>query len=173
MQMDSAPLEKMARKTTIVDARRLSTRLGIDLTIATETFQHTGSFKFRAAYNLASKVAERKIVTASSGNFGQAMAYASYLVVPLIARERTLGALSLVSAGSGRRYTAEDSPPDQFRVAAIHERTDGELWVGAVNGLYRLPAGSSAARFERVSIGKERPDGVRGFAEDSAGTSTR
>src|SRR5437879_3760312 len=30
----------------------------------------------------------------------QAMAYASYLVVPLIARERTLGALSLVSAGS-------------------------------------------------------------------------
>lgn len=80
MQMDSAPLEKMARKTTIVDARRLSTRLGIDLTIATETFQHTGSFKFRAAYNLASKVAERKIVTASSGNFGQAMAYACSLL---------------------------------------------------------------------------------------------
>jgi len=70
----------MARKTTIVDARRLSTRLGIDLTIATETFQHTGSFKFRAAYNLASKVAERKIVTASSGNFGQAMAYACSLL---------------------------------------------------------------------------------------------
>ena len=51
----------------------------------------------------------------------QAMAYASYLVVPLIARERTLGALSLVSAGSGRRYTAEDVPlaEDIARRAAV------------------------------------------------------
>ncbi len=46
------------------------------VTIATETFQHTGSFKFRAAYNVASKVGQTKIITASSGNFGQAMAYA-------------------------------------------------------------------------------------------------
>lgn len=80
MRMDSPPLEKMTRKTTIVEAPRLATRLGVELTIATETFQHTGSFKFRAAYNLASKVAERKIVTASSGNFGQAMAYACSLL---------------------------------------------------------------------------------------------
>ena len=39
-----------------------------------------------------------------------AMAYSSYLVVPIIARERTFGAISLVSAGSGRRYTAEEVP---------------------------------------------------------------
>src|SRR5437867_7457158 len=50
-----------------------------------------------------------------------AMAYASYLVVPLTARERTLGAISLVSAGSGRRYTAEDVPlaEDIARRAAV------------------------------------------------------
>jgi diguanylate cyclase (GGDEF)-like protein len=72
--------------------------------------------------------------------------------------------------GRLRHYSAEDAPPDQFRVAAIHERADGEIWVGAVNGLYRLPPGSSADRFERVSVGKERPDGVRGFAEDPSGT---
>jgi diguanylate cyclase (GGDEF)-like protein len=35
--------------------------------------------------------------------------------------------------------------------------------------LYRLPAGSSAVRLERVSVGKEKPDGVRGFAEDPSG----
>src|SRR5258707_13989428 len=80
MPMDSAPLKKMARKTTIIEAPRLARRLGVELTIATETFQHTGSFKFRAAYNLASKVEERKIITASSGNFGQAMAYACSLL---------------------------------------------------------------------------------------------
>src|SRR6185295_1497747 len=66
--------------TTIIQAARLANHLRVDLTIATETFQHTGSFKFRAAYNLASKVPERKIITASSGNFGQAMAHACALL---------------------------------------------------------------------------------------------
>jgi threonine dehydratase len=78
--MKRIPLIEAARKTTIIEAPRLARRLGVNLTIATETFQHTGSFKFRAAYNLASKVPERKIIAASSGNFGQAMAYACSLL---------------------------------------------------------------------------------------------
>ena len=48
--------------------------------IASETFQHTGSFKFRAAYNLAAKVSSNEIVTASSGNFGAALAYSCQLL---------------------------------------------------------------------------------------------
>ena len=71
--------------------------------------------------------------------------------------------------GRVRRYTVSEVPPDQFRVSAIHERADGEIWVGAVSGLYRLPAGSTGDKLEAVSLGKERPDGVRGFAEDSQG----
>lgn len=74
------PLREVARATTIVEPVRLATRLGVNLTIATETFQHTGSFKFRAAYNLASQVSQQKIITASSGNYGQAMAYACRLL---------------------------------------------------------------------------------------------
>ncbi|MBA3714449.1 MAG: pyridoxal-phosphate dependent enzyme [Pyrinomonadaceae bacterium] len=54
----------------------LSRHFGLDLTIATETFQHTGSFKFRAAYNVASNVPNDELLTASSGNFGQALAFA-------------------------------------------------------------------------------------------------
>ncbi|HVG22217.1 MAG TPA: threonine/serine dehydratase [Blastocatellia bacterium] len=73
-------LHEAVRATTIIEAPRLSERLGARLAIASETFQHTGSFKFRAAYNLASKVKEREIITASSGNFGQAMAYACGLL---------------------------------------------------------------------------------------------
>jgi threonine dehydratase len=73
-------LSQIARRTTIIESPRLSGRLGLQVTIASETFQHTGSFKFRAAYNLASKVSERKIIAASSGNFGQAMAYACRLL---------------------------------------------------------------------------------------------
>ena len=74
------PLKEVIRPTTIIEAPRLSKRLGVNLTIASETFQFTGSFKVRAAYNLAAKVSEQKIITASSGNFGQAMAYACRLL---------------------------------------------------------------------------------------------
>ena len=63
-----------ARPTTIIDAPRLARKLGVDLFIASETFQHTGSFKFRAAYNVASRVPNGMIITASSGYFGQALA---------------------------------------------------------------------------------------------------
>src|SRR2546423_6178989 len=67
------------RPTTIVDAPRLSKKLGVDLVLASETLQYTGSFKFRAAYNVASNVKQSHIITASSGNFGQAIAYACSL----------------------------------------------------------------------------------------------
>ncbi len=73
-------LQEAVRPTTLIEARRLSERLGVDVTLASETFQHTGSFKFRAAYNVASKVEARELVTASSGNYGQALAYACKLL---------------------------------------------------------------------------------------------
>ena len=64
------------RPTTIIEPARLAARLGVTVTIASETFQHTGSFKFRAATHVASTVPHRDIITASSGNFGQALACA-------------------------------------------------------------------------------------------------
>lgn len=44
--------------------------------LASETFQHTGSFKFRAAYQVARNAPNGHIIAASSGNFGQALALA-------------------------------------------------------------------------------------------------
>ena len=67
------------RPTTIVEAPRLAAHLGLDVYLATETFQRTGSFKFRAAFNVAANVPHPHVITASSGNFGQAMAYACKL----------------------------------------------------------------------------------------------
>jgi len=64
------------RPTTFLQPLKLKEHLGIDLTIATETFQHTGSFKFRAAYNSALNADGDHLITASSGNFGQALALA-------------------------------------------------------------------------------------------------
>lgn len=70
----------MVRPTTILEVPRLSKRLGMNLVLASETFQHTGSFKFRAALNVASKVNEQLLIAASSGNFGQALAFACKLL---------------------------------------------------------------------------------------------
>jgi threonine dehydratase len=63
--------------TTLINASSIAKRLGLkSLTLASETFQVTGSFKFRAAYTLASSVNNGHIIAASSGNFGQALACA-------------------------------------------------------------------------------------------------
>ena len=64
------------RPTTFIKPEKLNSHLNLDLTIAAETFQHTGSFKFRAAYNTALNVEQDHLITASSGNFGQALAFA-------------------------------------------------------------------------------------------------
>ncbi|QBD82695.1 threonine/serine dehydratase [Ktedonosporobacter rubrisoli] len=73
-------LPRYVRPTLLLPAPSLSTELKCELTIASETFQHTGSFKFRAAYNLISSIEQQHVITASSGNFGQAVAYACKLL---------------------------------------------------------------------------------------------
>ena len=68
------------RATTLIDVPRLARHTGVRLVLASETFQYTGSFKFRAAWRVATSVHNPRVLTASSGNFGQAMAYACQLV---------------------------------------------------------------------------------------------
>jgi len=81
--MDSKQMKSLLesiRPTTFIASSKLRDHLGLDVTIATETFQHTGSFKFRAAYNVALNANSDEMLTASSGNFGQALAYACKLL---------------------------------------------------------------------------------------------
>ncbi len=73
-------MKNAIRPTTIIQSVKLNRHLGCDVVLASETFQHTGSFKFRAGYNLAKHVEQDTILTESSGNFGQALAYACQLL---------------------------------------------------------------------------------------------
>ncbi len=68
------------RPTTWIRPDRLGAALGLDLTLASETFQRTGSFKFRAALHRAATTSSRHLLAASSGNFGQALALACRLL---------------------------------------------------------------------------------------------
>jgi threonine dehydratase len=114
------------RPTTIIEARRLSKRLGLDVTLASETFQHTGSFKFRAAYNVAANVEAETVLTASSGNFGQALAYACHLLgkKAIVVMPETSARVKMDAV---REYGGRVEPVDvtvksrAARVAELHE----------------------------------------------------
>jgi threonine dehydratase len=67
------------RPTIFITSPRLNAKTGLDLTLASETLQYTGSFKFRGAFNTAAHTAAPHLIAASSGNFGQALAFACQL----------------------------------------------------------------------------------------------
>lgn len=75
-----ASIEHSVRPTTLIRSASLDKVLGAQVLIVSETFQYTGSFKFRAAFNAARQVSSSLLLTASSGNFGQALAYACKLL---------------------------------------------------------------------------------------------
>lgn len=72
-------LDRLPRPTTLVRAPRLARRLDADVVLVAETFQETGSFKFRAASHVVATAPNELFVTVSSGNFGQALARAAAL----------------------------------------------------------------------------------------------
>jgi len=73
-------LPQHIRPSLLLPDPTLSQQFQCEMTIATETFQYTGSFKFRAAYNLISSIPHQHVIAASSGNFGQAVAYTCKLL---------------------------------------------------------------------------------------------
>ncbi|MFM9905411.1 MAG: threonine/serine dehydratase [Pyrinomonadaceae bacterium] len=136
------------RPTTFIESAKLRDHLGLDLTIASETFQHTGSFKFRAAYNVVLNNANEEFIGVSSGNFGQALAYACKLL--------------------GRKCTVI-MPSNSAKV-----KVDAVRSYGAEADLIDVKIVSRTARLEQLAY--ERPDAYLASAFDDqfviAGNST-
>jgi threonine dehydratase len=146
------------RPTFLFASPELSARLGCDITIASETFQYTGSFKFRAAYNLLSRTEATDIVTASSGNFGQAVAYASRLLgkrctvvmpdtsaqVKVAAVQAYGGQVDLINVGQVSRAA---------RVAQYLADHSEAFWAQAYDD-YHVVAGNSTLGKEILQAGK-------------------
>ena len=76
-------LQGVAIRTPLLNCEPLTERFGTDVLLKPEMLQRGGAFKFRGGYNfLASLSPEdraRGVITASSGNHGQAVAYAAKL----------------------------------------------------------------------------------------------
>ena len=71
-------LKGIALRTPVLQSPAFNSQLGAEIVFKCENLQHTGSFKFRGAYNALSRLRpdERKIgvLTLSSGNHAQAVA---------------------------------------------------------------------------------------------------
>ncbi len=77
-------LEGLAVRTPLIEPPVLAERTGGRVFIKAETFQRTGSFKFRGAYNRISQIPEadrpKGVVAFSSGNHAQGVAAAAKLL---------------------------------------------------------------------------------------------
>lgn len=75
----AARIEGRVRRTPVIHLEKTAFGLDAEISLKLELFQHTGSFKPRGAFNriLAAKVPPAGVITASGGNHGQAVAYAS------------------------------------------------------------------------------------------------
>lgn len=79
----SIRLKGKAIKTPVFTSRTANQHSGASLFFKCENFQHVGAFKFRGAYNaiasLSDEQRQKGVLTFSSGNHAQAIAYASHL----------------------------------------------------------------------------------------------
>jgi threonine dehydratase len=70
----------VASRTPLVESPSLSNRFGRQIYLKLECFQPIRVFKIRGAYNKISQLTAKKVVAASSGNHGLAVAYSSHLL---------------------------------------------------------------------------------------------
>jgi threonine dehydratase len=85
----AARLDGVAHRTPVMTSRWLDDRAGGVVLLKCECFQRVGAFKFRGAYNAASRLTDehraRGVLTYSSGNHAQALALAGALLeVPTV-----------------------------------------------------------------------------------------
>ena len=73
-------IKEVAARTPLVESPALSTMFGREVYLKLECFQPTKVFKIRGAYNKISQLTSDRVVAASSGNHGMAVAYSSRLL---------------------------------------------------------------------------------------------
>lgn len=80
----AARLRGIVVRTPLLESKALNERLGARLFLKCETLQHTGSFKFRGAYNTLSRLStEQKtagVIAYSSGNHAQGVALSAKML---------------------------------------------------------------------------------------------
>ncbi|MBK1842105.1 threonine/serine dehydratase [Azospirillum sp. YIM B02556] len=129
------------RETYLEPSPCLSDIAGTDIHLKLENLQHTGSFKLRGALNKILKIGElaatTRVIAASSGNHGAAVAYAlkqiggsGLVFVPEGASE--LKVATIRRFGAEVRFHGRDTTETEAEARAFAERSGG-LYVSPYN----------------------------------------
>ena len=131
-------LAGVAHRTPVLTSRTANERVGAELFFKCENFQRGGAFKFRGAYNsiaaLSPEARQRGVVTYSSGNHAQCLAYASRLqgVAATIIMPKDAPAMKIAATrGYGGRV--------QFYDRYTEDREDIARKLAAEQGLSLIP----------------------------------
>lgn len=154
-----------AKNTPLVHSRELSRLTGSEVYLKCENLQETGSFKFRGALNkiiaLREKSNPEKVVAASNGNHGLAVASAA----AKFGIEAVIYLSSAASAereerirGMGARVVrAEGGCEDAELIARAFADSEGLAYVSPYND-YHVVAGQGTLSFEILSQLGRSPD---------------
>jgi threonine dehydratase len=133
----AAILDGVAVRTPVIEAPALSRLAGVPVALKCEHLQPVGAFKIRGAYHAVARLSPadraRGVVTHSSGNHGQAVAYAARLLgtrAVIVMPEDA----SRVKVDGVQRYGGE--------VVFVHDRTQREsrcLQLATERGLVIIP----------------------------------
>jgi threonine dehydratase len=151
VQSAARALDGIAVRTPVVDLPALSERLGVPVVVKCEQLQPVGAFKIRGAYTAVSRVARegaaRGVVTSSSGNHGQALAYA--------ARIFGLRAVVVMPASTPR-----------IKVEGVRRHGGEPVFAGAVRSAEQAARAEAIAREEGLVLipPYDHPDVVTGQA---------
>jgi threonine dehydratase len=150
-------LAGVVHRTPVLTSATLDARSGATVFLKAECFQRTGSFKARGAYHALHRLADDRrsggVVTMSSGNHGQALAWAAgRFGVPAVVVMPTDAPASKRAATEG--YGAEVVTYDRYR----EDRAALAAALGAERGLTLVPpyddwdvmAGQGTAALELV-----------------------
>lgn len=142
-------LDGVAMRTPLREATELSVRLGVPVALKCELLQPVGAFKIRGAYHalarLVGRGGARGVVTASSGNHGQALAYAA----------RRFGLRAVV-------VMPESTP--QVKVDGVRRHGGEVVLAGATRSAEQAARAEAIAREEGLTIIPpfDHPDVVAG-----------
>ncbi len=142
-------LEGVAVRTPVIGVSALTDRAGVPVALKCEQLQPVGAFKIRGAYNAISRMARagdaRGVVTQSSGNHGQAVAYA--------ARTFGLRAVVVMPASTPR-----------IKVDGVRRHGGEVVLAGAVRSSEQLQRAEAIAREEGLAMIPpfDHPDVVAG-----------
>jgi threo-3-hydroxy-L-aspartate ammonia-lyase len=148
-------LTKVAHRTPLLTSATLDAECGGTVFLKAESFQRSGAFKFRGAYNRLSQLSpaerDRGVVAYSSGNHGGAVALAARLLgIPAVVVVPSTGSAAKLAAieGYGAELRRHDPQTERREEVAAQIAADRSLTIIRPFDDYGVIAGQGTVGLE-------------------------